>query len=224
MPPYARNTHSCTTLLPPLHNLFPDLPPPRQPFRQNCFWLLPLPLHNLLQSSSNVFDSYGGPPTVKLEAQACAIDGRDSSGGVERNRCASEKQERQRWRGCERSGVVVSEGSDRQLVQSWSSCEDRVSGICLPRSTRLEDAIEGEIFDVRDRCGANDGRRMHADCLVCRDIAPSFAVPREQLGVECPRYGGADHIYIVVVGVEAVWYLDKASGAVVCGVLYAGKY
>jgi len=63
---------------------------------------------------------------------------------------------------------------------------------------------------------------MHADCLVCRDIAPPFAVPREQLGVECPCYGGADEIYVVIVGVEAVWYLDKASGAVVCGVLYAG--
>ena len=62
---------------------------------------------------------------------------------------------------------------------------------------------------------------MHTDRLVCRNVAPSFAVTREQLRVECPRYGGADQIYVVIVCVEAVWYLDKAASAVVCGVLYA---
>jgi len=63
---------------------------------------------------------------------------------------------------------------------------------------------------------------MHADCLVCRNIAPSFTVASEQLRIKCPCYGGADEIYVFIVGVEAVWYLDKAAGAVMCGVLYAG--
>jgi hypothetical protein len=75
-----------------------------------------------------------------------------------------------------------------------------------------------------NRCRANNGRRMHADCLVCRDIAPSFAVAREQFGVECPRYGGADKIYVVIVGVKDVWYLDKAASAVMCGILYTGGW
>jgi len=62
---------------------------------------------------------------------------------------------------------------------------------------------------------------MHADCLICCHIAPSFAFAREQLGVKSPRYCGADEIYIVIVGVEAVRYLYKAAGAVMCGILYA---
>lgn len=76
---------------------------------------------------------------------------------------------------------------------------------------------------MRNRRRANDGRRMHADCLIRRNVAPSFPVSCEQLGVECPCYGRADEVYVVIVGVEAVWYLDEATGAVVCGVLYTGN-
>jgi len=64
---------------------------------------------------------------------------------------------------------------------------------------------------------------MHTDCLIRRNIAPSFAVARKKLGVECPCYVGADEINIVIVCVEAVWYLYKAAGTVVCGVLYTGN-
>jgi len=94
--------------------------------------------------------------------------------------------------------------------------------IHLLRSARLKDTIEGEVFDVRDWRRADNRCWMHADCLVRCNIAPAFAVSCEQLRVECPRYGGADEIYIIIVGVEGVGYLDKAAGAVMCGVLYAG--
>lgn len=84
------STHSCNTLLPTLDNLIPHLPPSRQPPRQYRLRLLPLPLHDFLESSSQVFDRYRSPPTIELEAQTCAVDGRDSSDRMKRNGGASE--------------------------------------------------------------------------------------------------------------------------------------
>lgn len=43
---------------------------------------------------------------------------------------------------------------------------------------------------------------MQCNCLVIADVAPAFALAREQLGVETPRYDRVDDNVVIAVDVK----------------------